>query len=187
MTVEERVSVLEKNLRQWKVATGVMLVLAVGVAWVGWTPAHQQKGAPGSSAPQSIVQAGLEALGIRAADGKLEARELTVRAFLNARYVHANSYVVEDETNVLGEFSATNDGGLLQLVPKRKAKGDNTRFAILFTPNGPALSLADKDGIRANLGASELVNPGGSTEMTSAASLVFFDKKGRVTWRFPLR
>jgi hypothetical protein len=61
----------------------------------------------------------------------------------------------------------------------------NGDASVLITDaGGPVISLRDKGGYQLTAGTTSLVTPQtGETTSTSAASLLMFDKEGKVIWR----
>ena len=171
MSIEERLQKLERQVRFYR-GVGLILVFSVfGGLLVGFQ--SQQQSSEHLTATTLMVDR-VWANQITFLDGDKP------RVFLNNQGLF-----------IVGETQSTS---LLMLDdPKsicltiQTAGQDSPRISLCDDVIlGPSLELRDKRGFRSKLGVSHTVNPAtGEETSTSAASLTFFDKEGKVIRQLP--
>ena len=109
--------------------------------------------------------------------GGVEPRE---KSILNL----AGMYVFDEDGHHRGMFAAEKDGAALSFI-NVKGLDDALVRGQSIQVDGP-VTVTDENGFQATLGSTELVIPrSGEKRVTSAASLVMFDKEKNVIWKAP--
>ncbi len=182
--VFERLKKLERHNRRLKGAGLLSLVLVSGIVLMGQaTPKSRTVEAnefilsDSNGRRRAILSLVGEAAALALSDEKGITRALLVVDKNGASFNLADANKTLRTSLALGK-----DGQFLIL---RDADG-GVRATISVGENGPLFSISDKDGFRAELGSTSLVTPStGETHKTSAASIVMFNKDGKVIWRAP--
>ncbi len=99
--------------------------------------------------------------------------------------VHNVNVLDEDNKRIVARLSANGSNGELRLGWENYSRGDDGGKPYLFmSSSGPYMDLTDAEGYQTRVGIADLTAPlTGVRTRTTAASLVMFNKDGRVSWQ----